>query len=191
MRVPVHSTHVPSEKACAASSAPTSGCAFPSGSPYVIALPTAAKTSIADSSASARSAFRILFPSLFDPLTSAVRGSLARERPEVYVAHRPVADPLVDAVRRRVREVGVEEAEAQAAPEQPFRQHRGERAAVAAAAALRRRVDRADADPVRRAAPEPGHAHGLALVLPEHETRVGVLVAVLDELLVGLGRRCV
>ncbi len=56
--VPVHSSHVPSENACVASSAPTSGCAFPSGTPFVIALPAAAKTSAA-ASTTRRLAFRI------------------------------------------------------------------------------------------------------------------------------------
>jgi hypothetical protein len=56
--VPVHSSHVPSENACGASSAPTSGCAFPSGTPFVIALPAAAKTSAAES-ATKRLAFRM------------------------------------------------------------------------------------------------------------------------------------
>ena len=56
--VPVHSSHVPSENACVASSAPTAGCALPSGSPFVIALPAAAKASAAESTTK-RLAFRI------------------------------------------------------------------------------------------------------------------------------------
>src|SRR4051812_45838040 len=43
--VPVHSSQVPSENACCASSAPTSGWPFPSGTPYVIAAVPAANTS--------------------------------------------------------------------------------------------------------------------------------------------------
>ena len=43
--VPVHSAQVPSEKACCASSAPTSGCPLRSGCPLVIAAAGAATVS--------------------------------------------------------------------------------------------------------------------------------------------------
>src|SRR5690242_13397667 len=68
------------------------------------------------------------------------RRSLARERPEVGVRDGAVADALVDAVRGRVGEVGVEEAEPPPGVEQALRQRRGERARVAAAAQLGRGV---------------------------------------------------
>ena len=58
--MPVHSSQVPSEKACVASSAPTSGWAFPSWVPFVIALPAAAKASAAASTTN-RLALRIWF----------------------------------------------------------------------------------------------------------------------------------
>jgi len=45
MSVPVHSSQVPSENACCASSAPTYGCPLPSGSPFVIPAATPAQTS--------------------------------------------------------------------------------------------------------------------------------------------------
>ena len=51
--VPVHVAQVPSEYACGASSAPTSGWPLPSGTPYVMALLTATTASAATSVTSA------------------------------------------------------------------------------------------------------------------------------------------
>ena len=85
---------------------------------------------------------------------------LGSERELGRLADAAVADPLVDRVRGRVREVGVEEAEAAAASARRPRagQLGGEGGRVAAAAQLGRRVDRADADAVRRAAAPAGRA---------------------------------
>src|SRR4026207_2207723 len=53
--------------------------------------------------------------------------TLAGEGPEVGIGYGAVADLLVDAVRSRVREVGVEEAEPPPRGEQPLRQRPGRR----------------------------------------------------------------
>ena len=89
------------------------------------------------------------------------------------VADAAVADRHVDLVRRRVREIRVEEAEAAAGGELLRRHVRGERARVAAAAMLRRRVDGPDPDAGRRRAAVRDQGHRLAAVLPERDPAAG------------------
>src|SRR5581483_11388000 len=91
-----------------------------------------------------------------------------------------VADPLVDRVRGRVREVRVEEAEAPAAVEQELGELGDEARRVAVPAELRRRVDRADPDPVRGAAARAGERHGLAAIRPDEEAAELVAQALVD-----------
>ena len=100
-----------------------------------------------------------------------------------------VADCLVDPVRGRVREVGVQEAEHSAGGEPIACHSSGDRAAVASAAALRRRVHRADAAAARRRTAEAGERHRAA-VLPDDETGVVTAQARVDHALVlrGVGR---
>ena len=72
----------------------------------------------------------------------------AANRQSVMSVTGAVADPLVDRVRGRVREIGEEEAEP-GPPEELLRQRRGQRRRIATAAQLRRRVHRPDACAVR------------------------------------------
>src|SRR5688500_1283132 len=100
-------------------------------------------------------------------------GPLARREVELGgLADALVAEVGVEPVRSRVREVGVEEAEALARVETRLRDCGDERARIAMTLLLRRGVHGADARAVRCRAAEPGHRDRLAAVLPEHEARV-------------------
>ena len=93
-----------------------------------------------------------------------------------------VADSLVDRVRRRVREVGEEEAETAARPSSSRCESSAtERGRIAAAAELRGRVDRSDADPVGGRASPAGDRDRRAAVLPEHEAAVTRAQPVVDD----------
>src|SRR5712691_7100059 len=91
-----------------------------------------------------------------------------------------VADPLVDAVRGWVGEVGVEEAEASALFEQGCGEVGDECAGVASAAKLGWRVDGADADAVGGGAPEARERDRLAVV-PEHDSAFCLGEAVVED----------
>src|SRR5437899_9421687 len=67
----------------------------------------------------------------------------------IYVTHRLVADVHVDLVRRRIREIGVEEAELFPGGDLLLAQLCDQRTGVSAAALLRRCVYGAHADAVR------------------------------------------
>src|SRR5690349_19526045 len=90
-----------------------------------------------------------------------------------------VADPLVDAVRRRVREVGVQEAVRASVRKQTCAQLSREGTAVSAAARVRRRVDGPDAHTGWRPAAETGHGDRLR-VLPEREATAAAVEATVD-----------
>src|SRR5688572_8319617 len=68
----------------------------------------------------------------------------------VGVRNRPVTDALVDAIRGGIAEISKQKAEAPADVEQMLTHRRDAGAGVASAAQLRRGVDAADANAVRR-----------------------------------------
>ena len=84
------------------------------------------------------------------------------------VAHRRVADGLVDVVRRRVGQVGEQEAEPATGVERLLADRRDEGARVPAAASVRGRVDRADPDAIGRPPAGPRERDDVA-VLPQME----------------------
>src|SRR5205809_4881271 len=96
------------------------------------------------------------------------------------VADALVADVHVDLVRRRVREVGVEEAVVAAAIELLLRRVCRDGAAVTAPAQARRCVHGADTDAVRRPAAVAAERHGPRLVLPEDKPRAGAGQTAID-----------
>src|SRR5688572_29304182 len=85
----------------------------------------------------------------------------------VDIADRPVADRLVDLVRGRVCEIGEEEDELPASVELVLAGGGSQRARVAATAALRRGVDGADANAVRRLPARADERDHGAAVLPD------------------------
>src|SRR5690606_23086803 len=85
------------------------------------------------------------------------------------------ADPAVDAVRRWVVEVGVEEAEARAAGQQLLADPGDQRLGVTAAALLWRCVDRADTPAVRGATADADEAGRFALHLVDQKSACGAL----------------
>ena len=87
-----------------------------------------------------------------------------------------VADDLVDVVRRRVRVVGEQEAEAPAGVELGLAHLRDEGARVAPAAGLGRRIDGADPDAVGCRATDAGQGYGFAVVLPQLEGSVAARI---------------
>src|SRR5437588_3499939 len=96
------------------------------------------------------------------------------------IANPLVADPLVDAIRGRVRQVRVEEAERPALVEEAPAERRDERARVPAAPILGRRVHGTDPDAVRRQASVPGQGDRPP-VFPQHESAPGALQPFVDD----------
>src|SRR6266540_4889014 len=91
------------------------------------------------------------------------------ERVLSRVADGFIPDLLIDAVRSRVGQVGVQEAELAALIQKPRAHSRCERARIAPAAELARGIDGADAGSVRSEASVPHQAHWPADILPQEE----------------------
>src|SRR5262249_9081523 len=104
---------------------------------------------------------------------SGIACDIARDEPSpweavlIHVDHGRVADRLVDVVRGWIGEIGEQEAGAAAGGELAPADVGSQVAGVAAAAAVRRRVDRADADPARGRTGSTGERDGLPGVLPD------------------------
>ena len=108
------------------------------------------------------------------PCIGSARSSLKRlERPLIPVGDRLVADPGVDRIRGRVREVGEEEAERETGGEPLGGEVGDERRRVPAPAVLRRRVDGADPDAARRRVAVRGQ-RDRAVVVPDEPGAVGI-----------------
>jgi len=95
--------------------------------------------------------------------------SLGRSRKLVLIDidHGLITDRLINMIRRRIRQVREQEAEAATGGELELADRGDQIARVAAAAPVGRRVDRADADPVRRRATGTGERDDLAGVFPQ------------------------
>src|SRR5260221_7186869 len=98
--------------------------------------------------------------------------SCCAERIKVGIAHRPVADSLVDVVRSWVAEISEEKAIAASFVEQLLAERGDAGARVALMASLRRRVDRSNADAVGRRTSAAREAHRRA-IFPDEQAAAG------------------